>query len=137
VAVGAGVRSPAEETGRQLILTSRTLPSPLWNVWLDLGDGGGPVCVDALWLSARLVHEINGRRYHAWDRSFENMHERHERLVAAGLVVVPTTPARLSRYGAAVLSRLERIHEANDGRGMPDGVRVIDPPSLTIACIAR
>src|SRR5206468_1437054 len=54
VAVGAGVRSPAEECGRQLILSSRRLPPPEWNVWLDLGDSGAPVCVDALWLTARL-----------------------------------------------------------------------------------
>jgi hypothetical protein len=47
MAVGVGLRSPAEKTNRDLILTSRVLPEPLWNQWLDLGDGGAPV-----WCSA-------------------------------------------------------------------------------------
>lgn len=128
VAVGAGVRSPGEEDARQLVLLSLVLPEPLWNQWLDLGDGGHPVCVDALWLSAGMVHEVNGRRYHAWDLSFENMHARHERLGAAGLIVVPTTPVQLRTRGAEVLRNLERTFMQHDGRGMPAGVRLIDPP---------
>jgi hypothetical protein len=136
VAVGVGIRSPAEEDARQLLQSSARLPAPEWNVWLDLGDGEPPVCVDALWLAARLVHEINGKRYHAWDRSFENMHRRHERLVAAGLVVIPTTATRLRRHRAEVLANVERTYAANAGRGMPDGVKMIDPPDWPIAAIA-
>ena len=136
LAVGAGVRSVGEEQARRLILTSRVLPPPSWNVWLDLGDGGYPVCVDALWASARLVHEINGRRFHAWDRSFENMHARQERLAAAGLVVLPTTPIRLRRHPADVLASLERAFLANDGRGLPTDVEVIPPPTWSIADMA-
>ena len=128
LAVGVGVRSSAEEDGRRLLSASRVLPRILWNQWLDLGDGRYPVCVDALIEDAGMVHEINGRRYHAWDASFENMHARHERLVASGLIVVPTTPLRIRRSGEAVLANVESTYRRNAGRGMPPGVRLVDPP---------
>lgn len=128
VSVGIGVRSSAEEDARLLFGTSRILPPMLWNQWLDLGDGGYPVCVDALIKEAGMVHEVNGRRHHAWDKSFENMHARHERLGASGLIVVPSTPLRIRRSGDAVLSNVERTYLHYAGRGMPANVRLIDPP---------
>ena len=131
VAVDVGVRSPAEEDARRLLLRSQLLPPVAWNQWLDLGDGGYPVCVDALIESAGLVHEVNGRRYHAWDKSFEDMHARHERLGAAGLVVVPSTPLRIRRQGAQVLLNVERTYQHYAGRGMPVGVRLIDAPDYS------
>lgn len=128
VSVGIGARSPAEHDARLLFGTSRILPQMLWNQWLDLGDGGYPVCVDGLIKDAGMVHEVNGRRHHAWDKSFENMHARHERLGAAGLIVVPSTPLRIRRSGAVVLNNLERTYLQHAGRGMPTKVRLIDPP---------
>jgi hypothetical protein len=128
LAVDVGVRSPAEEDARRLLMTSRRLPPIRWNQWLDLGDGGYPVCVDGLIEDAGLVHEINGKRYHAWDKSFEDMHSRHERIGATGIVVVPSTPLRIRRSGPQVLANVERTYEFHAGRGMPPGVRLIDPP---------
>ncbi len=128
VAVGIGVRSPGEDDARRLFGTSRILPPMLWNQWLDLGDGGYPVCVDGLIKEAGMVHEVNGRRHHAWDRSFEDMHARHERLGASGLIVVPSTPLRIRRSGDAVLRNVERTYLQHAGRGMPPRVRLIDPP---------
>jgi hypothetical protein len=128
VAVDVGVRSPAEEDARRLLMTSRVLPQIGWNQWLDLGDGRYPVCVDALIEDAGLVHEINGKRYHAWDKSFEDMHARHERIGATGLVVIPSTPLRIRRSGPQVLDNVERTYGFHAGRGMPPGVRLIGPP---------
>ena len=129
VAVGIGVRSPAEEDARRLLAQSRVLPEARWNHWLDLGDAGYPVCADAVIQDAGMVHEVNGRRYHAWDRSFEDMHARHERLTAAGLIVVPSTPLRIRRSGGQVLANLERTYLTHAGRGMPPRVRLIDAPN--------
>jgi hypothetical protein len=130
VAVGVGVRSPAEDDNRRLILTSDALPEPLWNQWLDLGDGLWPVCADALWADAGLVEEVNGRRHHAWGEQFESTEARRARQVAAGLVVQGCTPTQLRLHGPQVLRRLEQTYVRYQGRGMPAGVRLIDPPSI-------
>jgi hypothetical protein len=123
------LRSPAEKTNRDLILTSRVLPEPRWNQWLDLGDGGPWICADALWEDAGMVEEVLGRKWHAWAEQFENTEARRARLVAADLVVQGATPRQLSSSGATVLARLERTYLLNAGRGMPPGVRLIEPPS--------
>jgi hypothetical protein len=128
VAVGVGVRSPAEKDAADLYARSRILPTPRWNVWLDLGDGGGCVCVDSLWPDAGMVNEINGKRYHAWGDQFERTEERRARLIAAELIALGCTPSQIRRSGAAVLERLERSYVSNAGRGMPPGVRIVPPP---------
>lgn len=129
-AVGVGVRSPAEKQAHELFGRSPTLPSPRWNVWLDLGDGGPLVCVDALWEDAGLVAEINGRAYHAWGEQFEHMHRRGGRLVAAGLTVLHCTPRQLSQHGVDVLHQLERAYARQVGSGLPSGVRAVSPPPI-------
>jgi hypothetical protein len=135
LAVGVGVRSPAERDALLLFQRSHVLPSPGLNVWLDLGDSSPPVCVDALWADAGLVNEVNGRRYHAFADRFERTEARRARLVAVGLVVMSCTPTQLRRSGSDVLERLERAYLANQGRGLPPGVSIIDPPTpRAIAC---
>lgn len=128
--VGVGLRSPAERDNRTLVMSSRVLPEPLWNQWLDLGDGGPPVCVDALWADAALVEEVNGKRYHAWGQQFEDTESRRGRLVTAGLVVQGATPRQIRSDGPRLLDRLERTYVANRGRGLPDGVTRLSPPSM-------
>jgi hypothetical protein len=136
VAVGVGVRSPAERDARDLILSSRRVPQPRWNQWVDVGDGKPPVCLDALWEDAAVVHETNGKRYHAWDLTFEDMQARHDRLTAAGLVVLHNTPTRIRRSGPDVLRDIERTYALYRGRGLPASVRLIDPPGWSIAATA-
>lgn len=130
VAVGLGLRSPAEKQAFDLFEQSRLLPAPQWNIWLALGDGGPPVCVDALWEDAGLVAEINGRAYHAWAEQFESMHRRAARLTAAGLTTMHCTPRQLSQNGADILRQLEQTYARCAGNGLPGGVRRTDPPSI-------
>ena len=127
MAVGVGLRSPAEKTNRDLILTSRVLPEPRWNQWLDLHDGGTVLCVDALWDEAALIEEVLGKKWHAWGQRFENTETRRGRLVAAGLAVQGVTPIQLRREAAAVLARLERTYVQNAGRGLPHGIELLAP----------
>jgi len=129
IAVGVGIRSPAENVNRDLILSSGILPEPKWNQWLDLGDDLGPVCADALWVDAGMFQEVNGTTYHAWGLRFETTEERRARMVAADHVATGCTPAQLARKGPRVLERLERTYVINRGRGMPRGVKLIDPPA--------
>ena len=129
VAVGVGLRSPAERDTRDLVLSSRALPEPLWNQWLDLGDGGPPICSDALWIEAGMMHETNGRQYHAWGLAFEDMQRRHDRATAAGLIALHNSPSRIRRAGPAVLRELEQTYARYAGRGLPSGVVLLDPPT--------
>ena len=131
--VGIGLRSSAENTFRDIVLSSLVLPEPLWNQWLDLGDGGQPICADGLWLSAGMLHEVNGKKWHGWGWQYESTSARTERVVAAGLISTQSTPLRLVREPAVLLVNLERTHALYDGRGMPPGVRLIDPPSWAAA----
>ena len=75
-----------------------------------------------------MLEEVLGKRWHAWGEQFDNTEERRGRAVAAGLVAQGVTPVQLRRSPAAVLRRLEATYLANAGRGMPPGVRLIDPP---------
>src|SRR3954447_24113222 len=127
LAVGVGLRSASEYDCRQLILTS-CVPEPLWNPWLDLGDGSSLVSPDALWVEAGLVHETNGRAYHAWGLAFDEMQARHDRLTAAGLIVLHNSPRRIKRDPAGVRAEIERAHARYAGRGLPAGVRLVPPP---------
>jgi len=124
-----GLRAVSEKNFRNLVMTSDVLPEPIWNQWLDLGDGGYPVCADGLWLGAGMLHEVTGRDYHAWAEMFESTSARTERVTASGIVPTQSTPLRLLREPAVVLANLERTHQLYDGRGMPPGVKLIDPPS--------
>ena len=80
-----------------------------------------------------MLHEVNGRAYHAWGEQDESTSARTERVVTADLVYTQSTPLRLSREGAVVLANLERIYQRNLGRGMPAGLALIDPPSWAAA----
>lgn len=129
VAVGIGVRSPLENDNRVLLGTSTVLPEPLWNQWLDLGDGLPWVCADALWEEAGMVEEVLGRKYHAWAEQFEQTEARRARMIAAGLVVQGATRQHI-RTGGPLLARLERTYIRNAGGGMPAGVRLVSPPAI-------
>jgi hypothetical protein len=82
-ALASGVRSAPEQDFRALVQSSRILPEPLWNPTLQLPDGRR-VSPDALFVDAGLVHETNGRAFHAADDLFEDMQRRNDALVTAG-----------------------------------------------------
>jgi hypothetical protein len=128
-AVGVGVRSPLEKRNRDLILTSRLLPEPAWNQWLDLGDGGPGVCADGLWVDAGFVEEVLGKRYHAWGEQFDDTEARRTRMIAAGLIVTGATSQQI-RCRQPLLRRIEQIYALNAGRGMPPGVTLVQPPAI-------
>jgi hypothetical protein len=132
-AVGVGLRSPAEKVFRDLVMTSKILPEPLWNQWLDLGDDGQEVCADGLWVEAVTLHEVNGKKWHGWGWQYESTSARTERVTAADVVYTQSTPLRLVREPEVVLRNLERTYLNNLGRPWPPGVKLIDPPSWAAA----
>jgi len=137
LAVGVGLRSPAEKVNRDVILTSRLLPEPRWNQWLDLHDGGPVLCADALWDEAALAEEVLGKKWHAWGQQFDTTEARRGRMVAAGLAVQGVTPIQLRRDASAVLQRLERTYRQNAGRGMPAGVELLAPDDNRVLVVLK
>jgi hypothetical protein len=122
----AGARSAPEDDFRRLVLRSKVLPPPLLNCLLQL-PGGGLISPDALFADAGLVHETNGRRFHAAEDTFDDMQRRHDALVTAGLTVLHNAPRRLSADSAGVLRQVELCHNRLAGRGLPPGVIVLRP----------
>jgi hypothetical protein len=123
-----GIRSVAEADFSNLVATSSVLPQPLWNCLLRL-PGGELISPDALWAEAGLVHEVNGRRYHADDDGkrdlFDEMQRRHDLLTAAGLVVLHNAPARLRTNGGGAIAQVESCYLRGLGRGLPAGVEIV------------
>ncbi|MGH7447008.1 MAG: DUF559 domain-containing protein [Longimicrobiales bacterium] len=87
--------------------------------FLDLvrrGDVGDPAVnviverfeVDFLWRAERLIVEVDGHRYHASKRAFENDRRRDAVLAAAGYTVMRVTWDQITREHEAVLVRLVR-----------------------------
>jgi hypothetical protein len=120
----AGTRSAPEDDFRRLVLASDVLPEPLWNCLLQLPDGR-KVSPDALFVDSGLVHETNGREFHAGVDDFDTMQERHDSLVTAGLTVLHNSPRRIRDEGADVISQVERCHQRLAGSGLPDGVVIL------------
>jgi hypothetical protein len=122
--VAEGVRSAPEADFKQLVTRSKLLPTALWNCVLELADGQR-LSPDALFEDAALIHETNGREFHAAGDLFEAMQRRHDRLVAAGFTVLHNTPRRLREEGATVMTEVEECYRRLAGRGLPPGVRII------------
>jgi hypothetical protein len=123
-ALGDGIRSAPEADFRELVLASTVLPAVDYNVWLRLSDRR-VLCVDALIRSSALIHETNGRTAHRREDLFEDMQERGDALVVEGFAVLNNSPRRIRLRGREVIAQVERLHLANDGRGMPAGVEIL------------
>ena len=95
-------RSGLEEAFLALV-DAAGLPRPLMNVRLC------GFTVDAYWLAARLVAEIDSYRYHGHRRSFESGRRRDITLQAAGLRVVRITDTRIEHEQAGVVADLSRL----------------------------
>jgi hypothetical protein len=127
-ALQAGIRSAPEEDFRQLVLRSRRLPEPLWNCLLQMPDGRR-FSPDALFVDAALIHETNGRRYHAPDEAgedrFEDMQRRADLLTTEGFTILQNSPARIRAEGRVVIGEVERCYARDAGCGLPSGVIIL------------
>ncbi|MFI6155944.1 hypothetical protein ACIBCA_25050 [Kitasatospora sp. NPDC051170] len=103
----AGVRSVVEGEARELI-THAGLPEPLWNPVLFL-DGRFLAVPDAYWPHACVALEIDSRAWHLRPADYEHGLTRANRLTAAGLPVVRTTPVQLRRDPTPVLHELTAL----------------------------
>ncbi|MEV6973862.1 hypothetical protein [Kitasatospora sp. NPDC093806] len=103
----AGVRSVVEGEARDAV-RGAGLPEPLWNPVLFL-DGRFLAVPDAYWPRACVALEIDSRAWHLRPADHERSLTRANRLTAAGLPVVRTTPLQLRRDPAPVLQELATL----------------------------
>jgi hypothetical protein len=122
--IECGVRSAPEADFRALVARSRVLPTPLWNSLIELPDGAR-FSPDALFPDAAVVHEVNGRQFHAPEPVFDAMQRRNDALVAAGFTVLHNTPRRLRVDPRQVIRELEAVYRRHSGRGLPSGVKLL------------
>jgi hypothetical protein len=98
--VADGVRSTAEGDLRDVI-TSARLPMPLFNPSLYDGDLflGKP---DAWWPEAGVAVEVDSRAWHLSAEDWDRTRQRHDRMAAAGVIVLHFSPREIRREPAKV-----------------------------------
>jgi hypothetical protein len=98
--VADGIRSTAEGDLRDLVRTTR-LPMPLFNP--SLYDGnlflGKP---DGWWPDAGVAGEVDSREWHLSPDDWDRTRRRHDRMAAAGIIVLHFSPRELRREPAKV-----------------------------------
>jgi very-short-patch-repair endonuclease len=82
------------------LLRREGLPLPATNVWVEGFE------VDCVWRDARLVVELDSRRFHGTDGAFERDRARDRRLAAAGWIVVRVTWRQIHDERNALLADL-------------------------------
>lgn len=108
--IGDGVRSVAEADCRILILSS-DLPKPMFNARLFDADGVFIATVDDWWPEAGVAAEVDSHAYHLSAEDQDRTTERHDRLVAHGILLLHFPPKRVRTDPAGVISDLRSAIE--------------------------
>jgi len=116
--VSAGVRSVAEADARRLVRRSR-LPEPIWNVDIHDLAGNRIARPDGWFDDVALAWEIDSYAYHLAPGDYARTLRRDAAMVANGIVVVRTLPARLRGDPRAVLAELSAAHAQARRRPRP------------------
>ena len=103
--VADGIRSTAEGDLRDVIRTVR-LPTPLFNPSLYDGDVflGKP---DAWWPDAGVAGEVDSREWHLSPEDWDRTRRRHDRMAAAGIILLHFSPAQIRREPAEVAQMIK------------------------------
>jgi hypothetical protein len=122
--VADGVRSTAEGDLRDVIRTAR-LPTPLFNPSLYHGDVflGKP---DAWWPDAGVAGEVDSREWHLSPEDWDRTRRRHDRMAAAGIILLHFSPGQIRREPAEVAQMIKGALER--------GLRRPGLPIRTIPC---
>jgi hypothetical protein len=122
--VANGIRFTAEGDLRDLIQTAQ-LPMPLFNPSLFDGDLflGKP---DAWWRAAGVAGEVDSREWHLSPEDWDRTRRRHDRMAAAGIIVVHFSPSQIRREPAEVTQIIKGA--------LKRGLRRPALPIRTIAC---
>jgi hypothetical protein len=108
--VGDGVRSVAEGDFRQLILRS-DLPQPIFNAQLFDADGTFIATADAWWEEAGVVAEVDSRAYHFAAKDQDRTNQRHDRLIAHGILTLHFAPKRMKTDAVGIVREIRQAIE--------------------------
>jgi len=129
--VADGVRSTAEGDLRRLIRTAK-LPMPLFNP--SLWDGDTFIAKpDGWWPAEGVAAEVDSREWHLLPADWERTMARHDRMAAAGIIVLHFSPRQIRREPAKVAQMIRSALER--GRISPRlpirTVRAEDEPAVS------
>jgi hypothetical protein len=108
--VSDDVRSVAEGDFRHLILRS-ALPKPVFNAKLFEADGTFIAMVDAWWQEAGVAAEVDSRAYHLSAADQDRTTERHDKLVAHGILPLHFAPKRIKTNACDIVDEITRAIE--------------------------
>jgi len=108
--IGDGVRSVAEGDLRVLILDSG-LPRPVFNAQLFDAEGVFIATVDDWWPEAGVAAEVDSHAYHLSAQDQDRTTERHDRLIAHGILLLHFPPKRIKTDPAGIISDLRSAIE--------------------------
>jgi hypothetical protein len=114
--IGDGVRSVAEGDLRALILNS-DLPRPMFNARLFDANGVFIAAVDDWWPEAGVGSEVDSRAYHLSAEDQDRTTDRHDRLIAHGILLLHFAPKRIKTDPDGIISEIRAALEK--GRRRP------------------
>lgn len=111
--VADGVRSTAEADLRTIIGRAG-LPPPLYNAKLYIGDEFLAM-PDAWWPDFAVAAEVDSREWHLSPADSDRTAARHDRMTAAGILVLHFPPSRLRKEPKEVARQLKKTLTASRG----------------------
>lgn len=106
----AGVRSPAESWARELAM-SAGFGSMWWNPDVLLPNGSHLATPDGWLDDVGLAWEIDSFEHHFKPDDYAATLKRHNKMTAAGIIVVHTIPSRLRTEPAQVIAELRGAYQ--------------------------
>lgn len=120
--VSGGIRSVREAELRDLIAHAG-LPMPLFNARLYRGDVLIAV-PDTWWPDAGVAAEVDSREWHLSPEQWEHTMRRHDRMAAAGILVLHFSPRQIRDDPAEVISVMGSALRTRHGQPLP-GIRAL------------
>jgi hypothetical protein len=114
--VSDGVRAVSEADFRSLILHAG-LPKPVFNARLIDEDGTLIAIADAWWQDSGVAVEVDSRAYHLAAEDQDRTTDRHDRMIAKGILLLHFAPKRIKTDGPGVISVIAQTIEK--GRQRP------------------
>jgi very-short-patch-repair endonuclease len=110
-----GIRSVTEGDLRILLKRAR-IPAPVFNARLYRDGNTLIAVVDAWWEDVGVAAEVDSREYHYNAEDWQRTMQRHDRLVAHGILLLHFTPRQIRAAPAEVVAQIRAALNAGRGR---------------------